>query len=173
MSLEGVRWLRVSWKGHSFVILIGMKEGKCCVEMDSGVIYGWKLDSWPAVWGRTRWRYDRSSQSPWTWVEAWTIPMRGGYRSSLMMATHTSMSVFSDNKCWMIYPRLIPCCKQTTCTVLPFPCRSAQPTSSICPRVYCPNPLRGRILFCPMLPALQNKNGFCLIDHKLRQLFLM
>jgi len=69
-----------------------MKEGKYSVGMDSGVIYGLKLDSWPAVWGRTRWRYDRSSQSPWTWAEAWSIPMRGGSRCSLMMATHPWVS---------------------------------------------------------------------------------
>jgi len=34
---------------------------------------------------------------------------------------HTATSVFSDNKCWMIYLRLIPRYKQTACKVLPSP----------------------------------------------------
>jgi hypothetical protein len=36
-------------KGHSFVILIGMKEGKFCEGMDSEVTDSLKLGSWPPI----------------------------------------------------------------------------------------------------------------------------
>ena len=135
MSLEGVRWLRVSWKGHSFVVLIGMKRRE--------ILCG--DGQWSYIWFEIRFMAccPRTYQMALRSVLAIPLDMsRGlnhsheGWVSLQPHDGHTPMIVLSDNKCWMIYPRLIPSCKQTTCTVLPSPCRFAQPTSSICPSVY-------------------------------------
>jgi len=135
-----------------------MKEGNYCVGMDSGVIHSLKLDSWPAVWGTTRWRYDRSSQSLWTWAEAVTIPMRGGSRCSLMMATQPWVSSRVTNAEWFTSGLSRAVSKRhARCCHLPEGCHFAQPTASVCPGVHRPNPLRVKVLFCPMLPDLRNK----------------
>ena len=89
---------------------------------------------------------------------------------------HTPMSIFSDNKCWMICLRLTPRCKQTTCTVLPSPCGLPLCSAHIRNLSQClwsESSKRKNTLLSNAVPDLRNKNGFCLMVHKLRPLVLM
>lgn len=89
---------------------------------------------------------------------------------------HTALSVFSSNKCWMIYLRLIPRCKQTTCTVLPspwgLPLRSAYSLSlSRCPPSE--SSKSESALLSHAARFAKQKTLFCVMVSKLHPLVLM